>query len=432
MLTTWRDIRRRFAKEMRAFYSGSATGAQTTAGLVDPTWPVTRSSNVQVSGFPDMNTADLYEGAYLLRPMAGLPGQAPVTDRVRQIPPGGYIPLSGTINVDTPYATAPLVGEPYEIHGYGMNPWDDVLGLANEALDVIPISIEFSYAPLPFTREHDLTLAEPWLVNEDWVYQVGYLGQYNMQIQTLSINGSPTGGTFAVWYRGYRSTDLAYNVSAAILQAGLQQMPWLGNVQVAQTSQTLYSITMQDVTGPTTLFVTDSTSLTGGSSPYVLAWEQSARTPLVQMHGPIRKDGERVIITTPWETFNTPPITQDRLYVTARKPAFAHCAASPDAVPGGNGGDQGLSAEFSCCVPTKEFVVAAMMVQAWARYPFLLAEAEQSRKTLALAAAHLWYQRKWRQEWREPQRVFRILEPITGSNGTGHRFPSATPGALYG
>lgn len=92
------------------------------------------------------------------------------------------------------------------------------------------------------------------------------------EIQTATVNGTPTGGTFRLAVDGKPTAALAYNASAAVVQAALEALANVGtgNVGVALASN-VYTITFQGALAnqdiPTlTLF---SNSLTGGSSPTV-------------------------------------------------------------------------------------------------------------------------------------------------------------------
>lgn len=91
------------------------------------------------------------------------------------------------------------------------------------------------------------------------------------EAQTLTVSGSPTGGTFTVSFRGFTTSAQAHNVSAANLQTALQALPSIGsgNVTVG-LSGAVYTLTFAgDLAGEKLELVTVSASLTGGSSPAI-------------------------------------------------------------------------------------------------------------------------------------------------------------------
>jgi hypothetical protein len=65
------------------------------------------------------------------------------------------------------------------------------------------------------------------------------------EIQTITVTGTPTAGTFILGFRGAYTTPLAYNISAAAMTTALEALPTIGvgNVVVTKPS-TNYIITM--------------------------------------------------------------------------------------------------------------------------------------------------------------------------------------------
>ena len=47
-------------------------------------------------------------------------------------------------------------------------------------------------------------------------------GQATNEVQTVTVNGSPTGGTFTLTFRGATTSGLAYNAAASTVQTALQ------------------------------------------------------------------------------------------------------------------------------------------------------------------------------------------------------------------
>ena len=106
------------------------------------------------------------------------------------------------------------------------------------------------------------------------------------EVQTLTITGTPTGGTYRLAFRGAETTDLAYNALAAAIQTALQALPTIGagNALVTGTgpwtvsfaaglageNQPLIALVRNNLTGGTTptLAVTEATR--GGYARYDL------------------------------------------------------------------------------------------------------------------------------------------------------------------
>ena len=44
-------------------------------------------------------------------------------------------------------------------------------------------------------------------------------------VQTVTVNGTPTGGTFTLTWNGYTTTAIAYNAAASAVQTALQALP---------------------------------------------------------------------------------------------------------------------------------------------------------------------------------------------------------------
>lgn len=107
----------------------------------------------------------------------------------------------------------------------------------------------------------------------------GLYGPYSpstSEVQTVTITGTPTGGTFTLTYSGQTTTAIAYNASAATVQAALIALSNIGTGDVVCTGGALPG-TAVTVTFAGTLANTDvaamtasGAGLTGGSSPAVV------------------------------------------------------------------------------------------------------------------------------------------------------------------
>jgi hypothetical protein len=93
------------------------------------------------------------------------------------------------------------------------------------------------------------------------------------EVQTVTISGSPTGGTFTLTlpavgdYDAQTTAALAYNASAATVQAALEALSriGIGNVAVG-LSGAVYTVTFQPRVGDVPQ-LTSTNALTGGTSP---------------------------------------------------------------------------------------------------------------------------------------------------------------------
>ncbi|UUO04621.1 hypothetical protein M4951_14605 [Blastopirellula sp. J2-11] len=88
------------------------------------------------------------------------------------------------------------------------------------------------------------------------------------EIQTVTLQGSPTGGTFTLTYSGQTTSALAYNADAATVEAALEALSNIGSGDVAVTLDAgVYTIEFQGALATTdvSLLIGDGSSLTGGS-----------------------------------------------------------------------------------------------------------------------------------------------------------------------
>lgn len=98
---------------------------------------------------------------------------------------------------------------------------------------------------------------------------VPYVGSTN-EVQTFTISGTPTGGTYKLKFRGAETAALAYNANAATIQAALRGLRTINGAYVTVTGTGPYVITFDG--GPfagqhfTAIQVT-SQAFTGGTAP---------------------------------------------------------------------------------------------------------------------------------------------------------------------
>lgn len=62
-------------------------------------------------------------------------------------------------------------------------------------------------------------------------------------IQTLTLNGAPTGGFFSIAFRGKMTDPIAYNATAAVVQTALEGVAGTGNFTVSGSAGGPYTVT---------------------------------------------------------------------------------------------------------------------------------------------------------------------------------------------
>lgn len=95
------------------------------------------------------------------------------------------------------------------------------------------------------------------------------------EVQTLTITGTPTGGTFKLSFKGIKTAAIAYNANAATVQAALEALISVGTGNVlcggGALPGTPVTITFQGALAaapqPVVVFETADNALTGGTSP---------------------------------------------------------------------------------------------------------------------------------------------------------------------
>lgn len=93
-------------------------------------------------------------------------------------------------------------------------------------------------------------------------------------VQTVTLSGSPTGGTFNLKYAGQTSAAIAYNAAATVVQAALQAIPSIGagNASVAGSNGGPYVITFVGARGGQFIApITAGDHTTGGTHSIAVA-----------------------------------------------------------------------------------------------------------------------------------------------------------------
>lgn len=101
------------------------------------------------------------------------------------------------------------------------------------------------------------------------------------EVQTLTITGTPTGGTFTLNYAGQVTTAIAYNASAATVQAALVALSNIGPNDVVVTGGpgpgTPYVVTFtDDLQATNVVMLVEGEAFTGGTSPVMTIVETTA------------------------------------------------------------------------------------------------------------------------------------------------------------
>jgi len=88
------------------------------------------------------------------------------------------------------------------------------------------------------------------------------------EVQTITVNGSPTGGSYTVTGNGTTSAAIAYNAAATAVQTAIRALGGsYAQVAVTGSAGGPYTITFPIGSGDVTQLALGTNSLTGGSSP---------------------------------------------------------------------------------------------------------------------------------------------------------------------
>lgn len=92
------------------------------------------------------------------------------------------------------------------------------------------------------------------------------------EVQTVTISGTPTGGTFTLTFRGQTTSAIAYNAASGAVQSALQALSTIGsgNATVTGSAGGPYTVTFASFLAATNVpQMTATSSLTGGTNPSV-------------------------------------------------------------------------------------------------------------------------------------------------------------------
>lgn len=107
----------------------------------------------------------------------------------------------------------------------------------------------------------------PFEALADAVYQVSG----TTEVQTVTVTGTPTGGTFTLAFRGQTTAGVAYNANAAAVQSALQAITTIGAGGATVSGSGPYVVTFAGALAlqAVELLVASGAGLTGGTSPSV-------------------------------------------------------------------------------------------------------------------------------------------------------------------
>lgn len=94
------------------------------------------------------------------------------------------------------------------------------------------------------------------------------------EVQTVTITGSPTGGTFTLTYSGQTTAAIAFNATAATVKTELENLTNIGVNDVSVTGGplpgTALTVTFRNALAATNVAqLTSTSSLTGGTAPAI-------------------------------------------------------------------------------------------------------------------------------------------------------------------
>jgi hypothetical protein len=126
----------------------------------------------------------------------------------------------------------------------------------------------------PGGRTVTLSFATRFKGLEAWPnYREFFYGSKTNEVQTVTITGSPTGGTFTLSFDGQTTAPIAYNAASTAVQSALEALSNLdpGDAAVSGSAGGPYTVTFQGRYAGFNVpqLVGDGTALTGGTSPSV-------------------------------------------------------------------------------------------------------------------------------------------------------------------
>jgi hypothetical protein len=116
-----------------------------------------------------------------------------------------------------------------------------------------------------------LSVARPSKIDD--VIQLGTTA--TNEVQTVTLNGTPTGGTFTLTFRGQTTAPIAYDAANTAVQTALQALSTIGTGNATVTGTGPWIVTFAGTLGGSNveMLVGNGTGLTGGTTPSVTVAE---------------------------------------------------------------------------------------------------------------------------------------------------------------
>lgn len=97
------------------------------------------------------------------------------------------------------------------------------------------------------------------------------------EVQTVTISGAPTGGTFTLTFEGQTTSPLAFNATAADVQAALEALSTIGTGNVTVSGAGPYVVTfVGTLAAQNVALMTAAHAFTGGTAPAIAVAETTA------------------------------------------------------------------------------------------------------------------------------------------------------------
>jgi hypothetical protein len=167
------------------------------------------------------------------------------------------------------------------------NPWTDLGAISTAGLSENPAETR-----VEFKRWGSIAVFGSVITDQKHTFDVSFLetnpnvlGWYHKQgaalvpsgsgvneVQTVTISGGPTGGTFSLTFQGQTTPALAYNASTSAVQTALQALSTIGagNATVTGTAGTSYVVTFVGALAATNVpSIVAVGTFTGGTTPAI-------------------------------------------------------------------------------------------------------------------------------------------------------------------
>ncbi len=144
---------------------------------------------------------------------------------------------------------------------------------------VYPLGDGFIRAPArlliePVTAPYPLDISDIICLDQD-------PATYESEVQTITMTGSPAGGTFSLAFLSYSTTPLAWNCASTDVQSALEDLPGIGLGNVTCTGGPFpttpivvtFAGAMANLAQPVITVPTSLLALTGGTTPMVTVVE---------------------------------------------------------------------------------------------------------------------------------------------------------------